>query len=579
MNNEITNEVVRGLDIDFQTRKINNIREIFSSSQYEKYFNIQDNTIQSIIIDNCIDEIYNKLLFCLKRCSRILPNEEYDESLDEELFDEIDSLPYFFEILNLLFNKCNSNTLVKQLFLPQFFYGFKKCNGNSKFVQMINEKLSFVDDNKIIGYRNIELTRILTEFRDKEEFTPEKINYLLRFLSNYTYDDSLYQYLSDSNLINRYYNVINNLFRNLLSEKYKELKIGADNCRTLLTNLFMIECDINIPLKFDLLIDKSNLILGQHYKKSETEYIVINYEKVSDVFYESLFLVETIFHEKRHYEQAHDIKINYSYIQFIKDNSLISLVDNYYDCDMNYDIVSIEVDARMFGRINFHKWLKKISPNLAKEKEDETRRIIKKELMLQKRPLNRKVNNQKNAILDDLFESIPYGIKRRIIINTPLLSYEYDGDNRRYCTLDLIIKKYYYQKELNNLDDKNSNYLKIAQKTKLYSDLISKRVLTYENILDDLNKYKELYFSLTDYFYNDELLHKKFILEVKKFYSERLPILIIINKINKEQLYNKEQLFDLLKYYKCKILKFMSGQNDDILDIINQAINTSNKRM
>ena len=39
MNNEITNEVVRGLDIDFQTRKINNIREIFSSSQYEKYFN------------------------------------------------------------------------------------------------------------------------------------------------------------------------------------------------------------------------------------------------------------------------------------------------------------------------------------------------------------------------------------------------------------------------------------------------------------------------------------------------------------------------------------------------------------
>lgn len=578
MSSELS-KIIENLGIDLNTHKTNNISEIFYSSQYEYFFNIEDADIQNIIIDSCIDEIYNILSFCLKRCRRILPNEEYDESLDNELFDEINSLPNFFEILSIIYKRCNANKLTNKLFYPQFFYGFKTCNNNSKFVQMINDKFSSIGISKIINYRNVSLIRILTEFSDKSELSHEQINYLLEFLSNYTFDDTLYQYLNDSKLIDRYYNVINNLFTNLLSDKYKKLKIGSDNCRILLTNLFMIECNIGIPLKFDLLIENNKMIFGHYYKKNMNEYIALNFDEVADNFYDNLILIEIIFHEKRHYEQVHDKKINYKFLQFIKDNYLIALVDNYYDADMNYEKVSIEVDARMFGRIYFHKWLKKISPSLAKEKEPETKRKIQRELILQKSMQSRKVNKTKETTLDVLFESSPYEWKKSIITDYPLLSYEYDGDSNRYCTLELIIKKFYYQSELKTLSSQDLLYLEIVQIVKLYNDIINKRILTYENILDDLNRYRELKKNLTYYFADDILLRDEFINEVRKFYFNRLPIIIMINKINEKQLYDNDKLSKLIKDYQCKIQEFISGQNDDILDIIKQDIIVSNKRM
>lgn len=555
------------------------VDKIFSVSNFEDFFNSFDKKNQLIIIDKCIEEIHYVLSYCLNMCSSILPSDEYDNKLDEELFTEINLLPNFFEILKFLVKIGSYDKIIHEISIPRFYCGLKKCSDNSNFVKMMNRQLSFIDEETIHKLRNNELNYIFQNYLYKDYLPKKDINVILKFLSNYTYDDSLYKYLIDNNLIDKYYKIINNLFKNLLSEEYREFKIGADNVKILLTNLYKMEFDTDMPLQFDLLLDGNRILYGVYYHDDEYEFIVLNDALVKDSFYENLFLIENLFHEMRHYDQAHNKKLDYNNTLFIKDNFLISYDDSYYNYDMNYDIVSVEVDARMFGRINFHKWLSNISPELAFEKVEKTKEIIKNELNNLKE-FNRKVNNNgKKTTLDDLFESLSFEEKKSLISKQSLLTYEYDGDFNRYSTLDLIIKKFYFQMSLDSLKKKGHYYLETVQKIKLYNDLISKRTLTYENILNDLIAYKNLASSLNDYFKDNQELHEKFISEVRNFYVKRLPVLLIINKINSNDVKTFGELDELLKTYRYKIVEFILEENEDILDIVEKQINTNNKRM
>lgn len=559
------------------------VERLFNVNNFEDYFNNNvPKNMQISVLNECVNEIKEVLIYCLEKSSLMLPSDEKDVILDKELEDEIRSLPNFYVILQYLFKTKDDIRIINTLNFPQFYYGFKKCNNKSDFVNKINKKLDFVDEEYLYFLRNDELGYIISEYHDNSNLSRLDIEYLLHFISNYTYDDSFYIYLKDKELIGKYDNIINNIFINLLKEKNRNFKIGRSNVQCLLINLLRMT-GIDIQLKYDLLLNDNELIEGGYRFNNGNEFIVLNIEMIDDIFYKNLFLIESLFHESRHYNENHNKILNYNNIQFIKDDNLIEYIDNYYDFDMNYDVVSVESDARLYGRINFHKWLKKVSPELALDYTKETKEIIQRELKILKNEFNRKAGSAKDITItrDELFEYLPLDTKINMIRNNSLLHYEYNPDNgKRYYTLDLIIKKFYYQKELSKLNNRDNHYLETAKKIKMYNDLIFNRTLTYSNILDDLNYYKELSNNLNNYFNDDKNLHDAFKSEIENFYINRIPILLVIIKLNNcDKNKSFGMLDDLLRVYKKKLEQFILSKDEDILDIIKQELNINNKKM
>lgn len=222
-------------------------------------------------------------------------------------------------------------------------------------------------------------------------------------------------------------------------------------------------------------------------------------------FYEYAEFINTVYHEVEHEIQNKLIRekitinnLNYRYLKIIKEKIVIMNHSNYDTGNINYQLESQEVDARMNSYIKTFKFINKYSNEKAKlylhdlKSEIELNRKLTHILVRLKYDENIIINNYKEffkefnvlngdnkVVINDMFDSID--ITDNYLEEFPLLLLEYDRFGNKIETNEIVNRLLICYNILSNKKYKNCN-LKLIENLKFF----------YSKLLNERNKIKKL---------------------------------------------------------------------------------------
>lgn len=493
-------------------------------------------------------DIYN---ICIKKeiTDKLLDYENNKSYFKNEDINEILSCLLLFSSKNIKRSIKKSKMIIEKYFISNIISIYKKYIFNSNKDNTILLKQLYEYKSNLIY---LKLNGMLDDNKEYKELAIKQIKEINTFIDSLNIKDKMYRELksydkymdNENELSSEEYYKLNNIIKYAvypIPQRYIDLFFKETIKRNILMSEEVISSVIgsiihnysysNDTFCYFRLKNESSKSYGSY----ENNLIIISILHYKDIMHYkevdySNFL-ETVFHELRHLYQINKITTNkelsYDDIIMLMDYLLYNTLHSKY-YDSNYDFISSELDARIYGRSYADRYLNilDVKSNLSSENEEDIR----------KHKIRNRKYNGKFYTIDELFrtkiEEI-YNISLEndidIFKRHPVLNIMFTKDLKRRTTVELFHMRDEYNNKLDNASKEEKEDLEI--KIHNINEILYKQILSVEETISD---YKELI--------SDKSIDEK----EKELYLESM-IKVIELRSKKENIKSIKRLINIIK--------------------------------